>query len=340
MVASKFKARYSPSNFLPLIALLITFVACAGCSTSGSSVSSPVGGNLNPSRSASEPQGSSKELAIARGLMQSGNYSQAIPRLMHVTGDYPQTQDAMEAHFMLGQTYYELGGYGDAVEHFEKCLSLNPDSAFAPWCQDYLKRLTDPQGNPYTRPEFVDTQIAAVRARAESNPQELSHRLELADLYWKNGQYQEAGDLYNQIFRQWPKLLDDMVLRQRIDWTGDGVYTVLTPDEILRRRSEEEPLLVYNTTSYRSGRFEGYTRSFRETQYIVTGKVVNRGSEPLKNISLFVTIYGFGSIIYDSQRVTVGSLEPGVSRAFSSVFTNFDNLENVSRYEIQSEFTR
>jgi len=318
----------------------IGILALGGCATTPPVMTPPLGENLSPDTSAVEAQSEGKDLAAARGFIKAGNYSQAIPRLSHVTANSPDSAEAMEAHFMLGQTYYELGGYREAMEHFQRCLKMSPDGPFASWCGDYLKRLTDSQGNPYAQPEFAEKRITEMKALTAAHPEELAYQLDLAELYWKGGHYADAGGVYNRVFLQWPKLVNDMVLRQRIEWSGDGKYTVLTPDEVLRRHSEEDPLLITGATSYRSGRYAGHTQSFRETQYNVTGKAVNRSKTHLQNVRLSVTIYGLGATVYETQTVTVGNLAPGAARAFSAVFTQFDDINNVARYEIQGDFER
>ena len=43
---------------------------------------------------------------------------------------------------------------------------------------------------------------------------------------------------------------------------------------------------------------------------------------------------------YDTTTVSVGRLNPGEIRAFSVRFSNFDNIENINRYECVASFQR
>ena len=50
-------------------------------------------------------------------------------------------------------------------------------------------------------------------------------------------------------------------------------------------------------------------------------------------VQIVVTVYGFGNMVYDTNTIHIGRMNPGEIRAFSSRFSNFDNIEEVQRYE-------
>ena len=82
---------------------ILTFV---GCASTIDAVSLPVG--VNPSfNNASRNTGTaSKELAVARRMINAGDYALVIPRLMHITSKYPNSAAAIDARYLLGLAYY------------------------------------------------------------------------------------------------------------------------------------------------------------------------------------------------------------------------------------------
>jgi hypothetical protein len=60
----------------------------------------------------------------------------------------------------------------------------------------------------------------------------------------------------------------------------------------------------------------------------------------LYGVQVFVTIYGFGNVVFDTSTINIGRLNPGETRAFSVRFSNFDNIENVRRHEAVGTFQR
>jgi hypothetical protein len=112
---------------------------------------------------------------------------------------------------------------------------------------------------------------------------------------------------------------------------------IVTPSEIERRSIENRPLLITNTNYFRSGE-DLITRESRF--YVVSGQAHNRSDSILYGVQVHVTIYGFGNVIYDTATVNIGRLHPGEQRAFSIRFSNFDNINNVARYECIGTFDR
>ncbi len=317
---------------------LLMMLALVGCTTSSNVVTSPIGSSHTGP--ISRDIAASKELAVASRMVRAGEHSLVIPRLERIAEDYADTDPGVEALYFLGVTYYQIDGLAEALRYFKEYIGKAPEGKYAALARDHASGLGEEIAEKYQTPEEREAQIAEAEEQAAMEPKELARQLGLADLYWQDGQYQKAGGVYQQILQQWPQLETDSVIRQRIERQPGGVYVILTPEEVEKRYEETDPLVIFNTASFRSGRFQGWPSTSSESTYNVSGQVVNRGSRPLQGVTVHVTIYGFGDLVYGTRAVGIGQLPPGQTRAFSTSFREFDDIENVHRYECVGSFQR
>lgn len=281
----------------------------------------------------------SSELQSVRRMLAAGEYATALPRLMRLASERSATQAGKEAHYYLGLTYFQIGDYWESREHFNTYLALAPDGHYAAQAKRYAEALDSPVDRGYVTPDRISEELKIALLEI-GEPETLAEKLRLADLHWKNSQYQDAAALYGEVLEQYPQLANDMTIRTRVEPLADGSLAVLSPAEVTRRQAEAEPLLIFGTSSFRSGRFQVYARGAQDIYYVVTGRVVNRSKDPLHDVQVQVTIYGFGNMIYDTRTVNFGTLRSGDVRPFSVRFENFDNIENISRYETVGTFRR
>ncbi len=299
--------------------------------------SSPMGRGPVSETRATDGYAASKQLAEAKRMVKGGEYSLVIPRLQQLTSQFPGDPAAIEARYYLGLSYYNIGGYGEAVQNFKEYAELAPQGENAASAKEYVQRMTE--SAPST-PTEVNDKIRDALARAEAKPDDAAIKMELANLYWDAGRYAEAGKIYETLLAKWPNLMNDTVVRTRVAREKDGTLTVLSPQEAERRYREQEPLQIFNVSSFRSGRFDNWNATASEKYYNVAGQAVNRGEHPLDDVRVTVTIYGMGQMVYDTQTVSLGSLQPGETRAFSVQFSKFDNIFNVTRHECVGTFRR
>lgn len=318
-----------------VLTLCVLFYAwvLSGCVTTGLDITPPVGVNTNPDNAKSNTGYATRELQNAQRMIRAGNYSQVIPRLTNVVSSYPETQAAIDARYYLGITYKEIGGMRNAKDFFMEYLEYSPDGVYADNARQYLAILSDEAAGDPRNPELLSSRAAELEQSLHNAPDDLAGRLELADIYWRQERYNEAGQLYSRIIRELPQMQADQTIRQRIERSSDGTVIILTPDEVLRRQAVAEPILIFNSSSFKSGRFEGWPAVSQYRYYNVTGQAVNRSNETLRNVQVIITIFGFGNQIYDTTTVNMGSMRPGETRPFSVRFSNFDDIQNVSRYE-------
>ena len=323
------------------VAVCLVLALC-GCATSPSSTgisdpwSTSMGHGPVGSAHASDPATAAKELAVARRMVQAGEFSLVIPRLQQIISKYPGDSAAVEARYYLGQSYYSVGAFNDALHYLNEYINLSPEGEYAASGREIVAQLTDTARE--APPTKVESQVAALKEKLTAEPDNMAVHLELANLYWEQGQYDNAGLVYDKLLERWPLLADDLVVRRRIERSPEGQITVLTPVEVERRHRETEPLLIYNVSSFKSGRFEGWPATSNQRYYNVTGQAVNQSQRALEDVRIITTIYGFGHMVYDTKTVNLGTLRPGEVRAFSVQFSQFDNIHNVARHECLGTF--
>jgi len=271
-------------------------------------------------------------------MVRAGEHSMAIPRLTSITSRYPTSDAAVDAWHFLGVTYYKIEGFYNAERYFSRYLQRAPDGKYASQSREYVEKIADTLRQR-------ETHRAALEARAAtyggvSEPEELATNLELAEAYWNNSQYEKAGAVYLSLLETWPSLKDDAIIRRRMEAAPGGGWVILTPDEVNRRSKEAEPLSIFNTASWRSGRYRPYQLDYTNAYYNVSGQAVNRGESVLYDVRITTTIFNFRGQVFDVQTVSLGTMRPDETRAFSMRFTNFDTIENVHRYECVGTYQR
>jgi len=273
----------------------------------------------------------------ARKSIEAGDTTVVIPRLLHVISNAPKSGPAMDARYWLGVAYMKIDSYRDAMEMFQEYQRLAPDGPYAGKAAEHLGLLTKTYDEKYQTAEEMDAEVKALAAQVAANPNDVDVQMRFADTLWKRGDYDSAADVYYRLLKADPGLYSTAQLKDRIEQLPSGEFVVLTPSEVQRREAERQPLAVFNTASFRSGK-DLLTRE--PLYYAVTGQVVNRGSSVLYGASVVITIYGFGSMVYDTNTIHIGRLNPGEVRAFSARFSNFDNIEEVSRFDCVATFER
>ncbi len=278
-----------------------------------------------------------KEIQQARQMLREGDYGAAIPRLQHTMEKYQRNAAAAEARYLLGHAYYGTSNYRDAAENFHKYLEVAPAGEHAEEAQRLITQIQEEYEAVFPSPQQFEERLREARAAVEQNPGDLEKKLELADVLWRKGDYEQAGEVYEEVLDQDPGYAEDSTVSRRVEIGPGGRLTLLTPAEVQRREIEERPLVITNLESFRpSSSRDLFTRQHRH--YVVSGQAVNRGETTLNGVRVQVTIYGFGDVVYDTDTVNIGRLRPGERRPFSVRFSNFDTIENIHRHEAVGTF--
>ncbi len=319
---------------LGVCVFVLPMLLLTGCTTPSQSTSSSV----NPrAAEVGDEYATRKSVDRARRAIEAGDHYMMIPRLQDTIARYRDTEAAKEAFYFLGIAYYHIGGYRDAIEAFDEYMRLAPDGRYAAESAEYAAKLTQEYKQKFITPEQLDLKIDELRGKLEKEPQFLADQWKLAGLLWKRGNYEQAAKLYMALVARHPEYANDATFKNRIELLPDNQYVILTPAEILHRHAEAQPLAIINEATFRAGR-DLFTRVPR--YYVVTGQVVNRSDSVLYGVQVIVTLYGVGGVVYDTNTVNIGRLNPKEIRAFSVRFSNFENISNISRHECVGMFQR
>ncbi len=280
-------------------------------------------------------------------MIEAGNYGSVLPRLLYLVGQYPDSKAAVDARYWLGVCYYRISSYRDAIDLFHNYLELAPNGEFSEASAKYEAQLLEEYEQKFWTGRKLHARITQLNGVLETDPENRKAQWELADLLWKRGDYDGAGMMYATFVEKNPAYANDLTVRGRIEFLPSGEFIVLSPTEILRRDIEKRPLVVTNLSAWKGGQSQIVSSSFRGLSfdqgaeyYVVTGQVTNRADSVLYGVQVFITLYGFGNMVFDARTVNFGRLNPGDTRAFSVRFQNFDNIQNISRYECTATFQR
>jgi tetratricopeptide (TPR) repeat protein len=304
----------------------------AGCATNDSGST-----RIQSSSKMFDERSAEQRVEEASHLATGGESTTAIPRLLQVISQYPDTRAALEARYWLGITYYNIKSYLDSLQVFDEYLKLAPKGERAAEVQNYVQRISAEYNEKFPGPGKMDARIKELTTLLRADSSVLAYQWELADLLWKRGDFDSSARVYLYIVDKHPEYANDATVSSRIERLPSGGYITLSPAEVQRREVKDHPLEIVNETSFRSGP-DLLTREKRF--YVVTGQVVNRSDSVMYGVDVTVTIYGFGSVVYDTRSVSIGRLNAGETRAFSTRFSNFENIENIDRFECVGTFQR
>jgi len=314
-------------GFAGTVACMLALSACESVGREKTS-----GGLTRPT-----PGAGARTVAEARKSIEAGDTTIVIPRLLHVISNSPESKNAMDARYWLGVAYMKIDSYRDAMDMFQEYQRLAPEGAYAAQASDHLGQLKRIYDEKYQTAEEMNAEVRVLADKVAADPSDTELNMQFAETLWKRGDYDSAAAIYYRVIRQDPALARDPRVSGKVEQLASGEFIVLTPSEVQRREVERQPLWVFNTASFKSGK-DLLTRE--PLYFAVTGQVVNRGASVLYGAQVVITIYAFGNMVYDTNTVHIGRLNPGEVRAFSARFSNFDNIDEVNRYDCVATFDR
>ena len=311
---------------------VIAFGLLAGCTTSSTGTF-----YKTPSSSAFNGQSARRLMGEAKATRNAGNPIAAIPQFHELIARYPGSEQATEAHYLLGLTYYEIEGYRDAIAELNRYLKAAPSGPYAEESRALAERLSKENRKRFPTGQELDAEIVLLRDELAGSPTSDTIQRSLADRLWLRGRYEEAAQIYLRIAARDEAFKRDPVFTRRIELRPGGSHILLTPEEIMRREIDRQPIAVTNLTSFRSGRDR---RTQVPNYFVVTGQAINRSQNKLSGVEIGITIYGFGAQVYDTKQFRIGEMYPGETRAFSLRFSNFRELNSIDRYDYSVRFRR
>ncbi len=130
----------------------------------------------------------------ARAEFGDGEYFAALAPLRQLTQTYPGSEEAIKAHFLLGEAYFNLARFADSAAAYQEYLTARPGllDAYAQERRgDALLNLGD-----------YNSALAAYQAAlaAPEQPDPLNIRIKIANTTYAAGEYDIALDMYDQIY--------------------------------------------------------------------------------------------------------------------------------------------
>jgi len=271
---------------------------------------------------------------------QAERYYLALAKYNGVLRNAPDGPLASECVHRLGQCHLNIGSLQRAQEYFREYLETYPDGKRIESASMYLAEV-DERAQAKTKQaqqtlEQVWMRVQANQEAVNNNPDNVQKRMELADAFWDARSYDRSAREYLRAIEIDPAMRENEVLLSRLQFGPYGDVTILTPEELQRRERERNPIEVFNTQAYTGGRD---SFSFVRRLYVVTGQVRNRSSRVVYGAGVEVTIYDMLGVL-DTRTAFFGTLAPGEVRAFSLGMTNFQDINDVARYECQPLFER
>jgi len=283
---------------------------------------------------------SNGEMSSAYRDMQDGRYGAAAAMYLLVLQEQSTGPAAEESRFRLGQCYFHMRSYVEAGIQFQRYLSDYPNGAFTENAKQYVAELREMEERHLAQAERLEREIRRRlehwREVARNEPDNAEAAAQLGHALWDLEDYEAAGREYLRAIELDSDVRYGKLLSRRISFNEDGTVTVLTPEDIAQLDIERNPIVVYNTHSYRGGGVDVLRSESR--WYIVTGQVINKSPQTVRGVGVLVTIKDFAGHVLDSAERHIGTVRPGQSRAFSVRFGNFENIYNIDDYECEPIF--
>ena len=151
-----------------------------------------------------DPDGSHASQAVHRigGLFRDRyQYKEAITRCRQLANQYPKTQTAAIARYLVAQYIFAEGGYDEAIDSYLSFLNDFPTSPYRTSALNSLIRLYR------IRHRYADAE-KLIRDELRQKPSDVNLMEQLATLYKEQGKYDEALSLYRTALDQNPNNTD------------------------------------------------------------------------------------------------------------------------------------
>jgi tetratricopeptide (TPR) repeat protein len=154
-------------------------------------------------------------------------------------------QDNLMAHSMLGSILMEKNDYQTAIEEYQKILSLNPDDEET---QSHLKQAIEKAAGETKPSKLFKKDLPP--AEKKDPRKESTATLTLAELYFKQGHYDRAIEVYQELLANDPQNLmlrqkmSEVITRQQKESAVDAASSKLKRNEFTQPPDQKEDVIV------------------------------------------------------------------------------------------------
>lgn len=270
------------------------------------------------------------------------DYALAAARFESLSDRYPDSIRRQEMMREQGISLYLLGSYHSAREVFQKYLKQYPEGPLVSDVQSYLDKIeiltaSGPLADAQVL-QAAKSDLNTLYQLQKQHPHDPEVCYALGNKLWQLGQKEEALRFYGKAQELNATYQEKALIRERMIVNEDGEVVPISPEMIEQRYLEEHPLVVFDTHHYTSRATadnDGETWSARQRFYQVTGRVRNQSSRLIHDVEVEVQFLNLHNELLDVKVVRLGSLGPGVVKAFRVKSGDFDNIFNISNYRCQ-----
>jgi tetratricopeptide (TPR) repeat protein len=188
------------------------------------------------------PSYTSARVVLGRIYGEQGKVEEAASEFKKVLEFDP---DNLMAHSMLGSILMEKNDYQAAIEEYQKILSLNPDDEDT---QSHLKQAIEKAAGESKPSKLFKRE--APPAEKKTPRKESTATLTLAELYFKQGHYDRAIEVYQELLANDPQNLmlrqkmSEVVTRQQKESAVDTASSKLKKNEFTQPPDQKEDVIV------------------------------------------------------------------------------------------------
>jgi tetratricopeptide (TPR) repeat protein/predicted regulator of Ras-like GTPase activity (Roadblock/LC7/MglB family) len=269
------------------------------------------------------PSYTSARIVLGRINQAQGKIEDAASNFKKVLEIDPEN---LMAHALLGSIYMEENDYQTAIEEYQKVLTLNPDDEEA---QSSLKRAIEKAAGEQKSIKFPQKETSPEENK--NNFKETTSTLTIAELYLKQGHYDKAIEVYQELLADDPQ---NLMLRQKLS-------------EVVERHQKE---VASNTTSSKLKKSEFIQPPDQKEDTIVDdlkndskrpGKIIKDDDSKFTNEDILQVMRKGGKddvvleekvIIPSAKKITVPSAAPVVAeKGKKSVSLSDEQVEGLKK---------
>lgn len=193
------------------------------------------------------PSYTSGRVVLGRVYHEQGKAEDAAAEFKKVLDFDPEN---LMAHSMMGSILMEKNDYQAAIEEYQKILSLNPDDEEI---QKFLRQAIEKAAGETKRPKTAKKESPPTEKK--SGRKESTATLTLAELYFKQGHFDKAIEVYQELLANDPQnlmlrqKLSEVVSRQQKESAVDTSSSKLKKNEFTQPPDQKEDVIVEETKS-------------------------------------------------------------------------------------------
>jgi tetratricopeptide (TPR) repeat protein len=187
------------------------------------------------------PAYTSARVVLGRVYHEQGKVEEALSEFRKVLELDPEN---LMAHSLLGSIHMEKNDYQAAIEEYQKILTLNPDDEET---QSSLKQAIEKAAGEQKNQKTLKNEATSIDKK--SNVKESTATVTIAELYLKQGHFDKAIEVYQELLANDPQnllirqKLSEVVDRRQKESAVDATISKLKKSEFVRPPDHKEDVI-------------------------------------------------------------------------------------------------